>query len=126
MARLQLILSIIVMITVFFFLYTILLPPTQRLNLKTTSYDHQYNPLNQREQESLLRKQIKDPNDPSLIITSKIYFDIIQRSSESSSSSSSNRDINLGRIVIGLFGEIAPKTCENFKQLSIGRVCTFV
>ncbi|KAJ8960951.1 hypothetical protein NQ318_020252 [Aromia moschata] len=39
-------------------------------------------------------------------ITDRVYFDV------------KIEDEYVGRIILGLFGEIAPKTCENFKQIA--------
>ena len=43
-----------------------------------------------------------------LKVTDKVYFDV------------AIGDQAAGRVVIGLFGEVAPKTVENFKQLATG------
>ena len=46
-------------------------------------------------------------NDPK--ITDRVYFDIEQDGKQ------------LGRITIGLFGQVVPKTVDNFKALATGR-----
>ncbi|ODV94547.1 hypothetical protein PACTADRAFT_34300 [Pachysolen tannophilus NRRL Y-2460] len=46
-------------------------------------------------------------------ITNKIYFDIVEG------------DKPLGRVTIGLFGSVVPKTVENFRQLAISNDGSF-
>lgn len=48
------------------------------------------------------KDEVVDPE-----VTHKVYFDIKQGEKD------------LGRIVIGLFGDVVPKTAENFRQLAI-------
>merc|ERR1712146_379913 len=45
-------------------------------------------------------------SDP--VVTSKVYFDVEVGGEP------------IGRIVMGLFGEVVPKTAENFRQLATG------
>jgi len=46
---------------------------------------------------------------PSERITNKVYFDI------------KHGDKDLGRVVLGLYGDIVPKTAENFRRLAGGK-----
>ena len=48
------------------------------------------------------------PVPPSAPITSRVYFDITMQNKP------------LGRIVIGLYGSVTPKTCHNFETLCKG------
>lgn len=50
------------------------------------------------------------PVPPSAPITSRVYFDITMQ----------NTNQNLGRIVIGLYGDTVPKTVHNFEMLCKG------
>lgn len=54
---------------------------------------------------ALISPLVLSKNAPGPVITDKVYFDITIGGKAA------------GRIVFGLFGEVVPKTAENFKQL---------
>ena len=57
------------------------------------------------------------PITPAAPITSRVYFDI---SSQQSSTPNSSSQKPLGRVVIGLYGSVVPKTVKNFETLCQG------